>query len=100
MKIIDNINDLLGDDLKNNTKRGAALQIAAANFSIYAYEALKNELEAIDEFNFIFTSPTFTLSEQTQLAKREHREFEIPKINRERGFYGSEFEVHLKNKLT
>lgn len=100
MKIIDNINDLLGDDLKKNTQKGTALKIAAANFSIFAFEALKNELESIDEFNFIFTSPTFTLSEQTQLAKREHREFEIPKINRERGFYGSEFEVHLKNKLT
>lgn len=100
MQLIDNINDLFGDDLRKRTGKGTVFKVAAANFSIFAFEALKNELESIDELQFVFTSPTFTLSQQTDATKREHREFEIPKRNRERGLYGTEFEVHLKNKLT
>ena len=33
--------------------------IAAACFSIYAYQELKKQLEEIAELRFIFTSPTF-----------------------------------------
>lgn len=100
MQVIDNINYLFGDDLRKNLGRGGTLKVAAANFSIFAFEALKDELELIDELQFIFTSPTFTPSKQTDSTKREHREFEIPRQNRERSLYGSEFEVQLKNKLT
>lgn len=32
------------------------MSIAAAYFSIYAYEALKKELEQIEELKFIFNS--------------------------------------------
>ena len=39
MLILDNINHFLGDDLKQTIKAGARLKIAAATFSIYAYEA-------------------------------------------------------------
>lgn len=39
MKLIDNINDLLGDDIKQSVQPGARLKIAASCFSIYAYEA-------------------------------------------------------------
>ena len=49
MELIDNINRLLGDDLKQTLKPGARLKIAASCFSMYAYEALKAELEKIDE---------------------------------------------------
>ena len=35
------------------------VSIAAALFSIYAYEALKEELEQVEQLRFIFTSPTF-----------------------------------------
>ena len=69
--------------------------MAAASFSIYAYEALKDELENVDELRFIFTSPTFIKDK----AKKEKREFFIPKLNRERNLYGSDFEVKLRNKL-
>lgn len=41
MKPIDNINDLLGDDIKQSVQPGARLKVAASCFSIYAYEALK-----------------------------------------------------------
>lgn len=58
MELIDNINRLLGDDLKQTIKPGARLKIAASCFSMYGYEALKAELEKIDELKLIFTSPS------------------------------------------
>ena len=54
--------------------------MAAASFSIYAFEALQRELEQVDELRFIFTSPTFN----KERAKKQKREFYIPKLNRER----------------
>ena len=104
MKLIDNINELLGDDIKQSVQPGARLKIAASCFSIYAYEALKRELESVESFEFIFTSPSFMPDEATDAAKKERREFHIPKppsdTKTERSFYGTEFEVQLKNKLT
>ena len=100
MKLIDNINELMGEDIKKAIQPGARLKIAASCFSIYAYEALKRELETVDAFEFIFTSPSFIPEDVTDAAKKERREFHIPKANRERNFYGTEFEVQLKNKLT
>ena len=73
----------------------STVSVAAASFSIYAYEALKDELENVDELRFIFTSPTFIQDK----VKKEKREFFIPKLNRERNLYGSDFEVKLRNKL-
>ena len=96
MEIIDNINKTLRDDLKVEIKDGSKLSIAAACFSIYAFQELKEELKGIDELRFIFTSPTFT----TEKAKKEKREFYIPRLNRERSLYGTEFEVKLRNELS
>jgi SNF2 family DNA or RNA helicase len=100
MELIDNINNLLGEDLKGSLKPGAKLQIAASCFSMYAYVALKDELEQIDSLEFIFTDPTFVPSQASDKLKKEQREFHIPKAHRERNLYGSEFEIQLKNKLT
>lgn len=100
MKIIDNVNTLFGDDLKASLKSGGKLKVAASCFSIYAYEALKTELEKLDELQFIFTSPTFVTGEVTDKVRKEHREFHIPKLDRERSLYGNEFEIQLRNKLT
>ncbi len=100
MKIIDNINALLGDDLKASLNPKSKLKIAASCFSIYAYEALKSELSQVESLEFIFTAPTFVPNEVTDKLRKEHREFFIPKIDRERSLYGSEFEIHLRNKLT
>lgn len=100
MELLDNINRLLGDDLRKTLKPKSKLMIAAASFSIYAFEALKKELEGVDSLEFIFTSPTFVPDEVTDAAKKERREFHIPKATRERNFYGTEFEIQLKNKLT
>src|SRR5687767_8913134 len=100
MEVIDNISRLLGDDLKGKVRAGTRIKIAASCFSIYAFEALKNELEKIDSLEFIFTAPAFLADQITDKLTREHREFLIPKAERERSFYGSEFEIQLKNKLT
>ena len=100
MKIIDNISNLLGEDLKQALVPGAKLKIAASCFSIYAFEALKKELRTDHSHEFIFTSPTFMPHEATDNLKRERREFHIPKAERERSFFGTEFEIQLKNKLT
>lgn len=96
MKIIDNINSTVKNDLQENIHKGSKLSIAAACFSIYAYQELKKQLEGIDELRFIFTSPTFT----TEKASKAQREFYIPRISRERSLYGTEFEVKLRNELT
>ncbi len=95
MELIDNVKTILRDDLAKEIHEGSKLSIAAACFSIYAYRELKQELENIDELRFIFTSPTFT----TEKAKKEKREFYIPRLDRERSLYGTEFEVKLRNEL-
>ncbi|WP_231902534.1 SNF2-related protein [Microbulbifer thermotolerans] len=98
--MIDNINRLLGDDLKDTITPGSRLKIAASCFSIYAFEALKTELSKIECLEFIFTAPTFVPDEVTDRMKKERREFFIPKTQRETGLYGTEFEIQLRNKLT
>jgi SNF2 family DNA or RNA helicase len=95
MKLIDNVNTRLGDDLKVEIKKGSKLAIAASSFSIYAFEALKKELKSIDELQFIFTSPTF-IEEKLQ---KQSREFYIPHIFNESHLCGGEFELRLKNEL-
>lgn len=96
MKVIDNINSKLKDELHDNLNRGSKLSIAAACFSIYAYQELKKELESVDECRFIFTSPTF-IKEKTE---KKQREFYIPRLNRENSLYGTEFEIRLRNEMT
>lgn len=96
MRMLDNVNEIVRDDLKTVLKKGSRVSIAAACFSIYAYQELKNELENVEELRFIFTSPTF-IKEKTPKASRE---FYIPRLNREKSLYGTEFEVKLRNELT
>ena len=100
MKLIDNINNILGSDIGENLSSRARLKIAASYFSIYAYAALKKELEKIQELQFVFTSPTFVADNVTDKLKKEKREFVIPKQDRESSLYGTEFEIHLKNQLS
>lgn len=95
-KIINNVSERVIDDLKVKLSLKSIVSIAAASFSIYAYEALKEELENIEELRFIFTSPTFIKDK----GKKEKREFYIPKLSRERNLYGSDFEIKLRNQLT
>lgn len=96
MELINNTTKTLKDDLSVEIKKGSKLSIAAACFSIYAFQELKKQLTSIEELRFIFTSPTF-VAEKT---KKEKREFYIPRLNRERSLYGTEFEIKLRNEMT
>lgn len=96
MKILDNVSNTVRDDLRVEIKRGSRVSIAAACFSMYAYQELKKQLESVEEFRFIFTSPTF-VKEKTQKQKRE---FYIPRLSRETSLYGTEFEIKLRNEMT
>ncbi len=96
MKIFDNVMEIVRDDMESTIKRGSKVSIAAACFSMYAYSVLKKELESVDEFRFIFTSPTFV----TEKAEKQKREFYIPRLSREQSLYGTEFEIKLRNEMT
>ena len=95
MEIINNINKTLRDDLSVEIKQDSKLSIAAACFSIYAFQELKAELKDIDELRFIFTAPTFI----TEKSKKRKREFYIPWLNRECGLYITEFEFKFRHEL-
>lgn len=77
-------------------RSGSKVAIAASCFSIYAFQELKEQLSDISELRFIFTSPSFV----TEKADKQKREFYIPRLNRERDLYGSEFEIKLRNELS
>lgn len=96
MELINNVNKTLREDITAQMQTGSRLSIAASCFSIYAFQELKETLKDIKELRFIFTSPTFT----TEKTPKQQREFYIPRLNRERTVYGSEFEVKLRNELT
>ena len=95
-KQFDNITSRVLDDLKATLQKGSKVSVAAASFSIYAFETLQKELNKVDELRFIFTSPAFN----KEKTKKQKREFYIPKLNRERTLYGSDFEIKLRNNLT
>lgn len=96
MEFINNVNKTLKDDLLDTLHSGSKVAIAASCFSIYAFQELKDQLNEISELRFIFTSPSFT----TEKQEKQKREFYIPRLNRERNLYGSEFEIKLRNELS
>ena len=100
MELIDNKSKLLGDDLKREIKKDAKVRMVASYFSIYAFEALKEELSGIEELQFIFPTPTFVKQGIKENISKERREYYIPKHLRETSLYGTEFEIKLRNQLT
>lgn len=96
MRIFNNITDIVRDDLRVTIKKDSRVSIAAACFSMYAYQELKKQLEQVEEFRFIFTSPTFI----KEKSEKQKREFDIPQLNRENSLYGTEFEIKLRNEMT
>lgn len=91
----DNRTHVLKDDLTRIVKSGDRMSVAASVFSMYAFDELRDQLESLDEFRFIYTQPTFA----KERAKKEQREFYIPRQDREQGLYGTEFEIRLRNEL-
>ncbi len=96
MKVFNNVTDIVCDDMEETMTRGSKVSVAAACFSMYAYKELRKQLEGLEEFRFIFTSPTFV----TDKVSKEKREFYIPRIGREQSLYGTEFEIKLRNEMT
>jgi SNF2 family DNA or RNA helicase len=96
MEIINNVSKTLKEDLIVEIKKDAHVSIAASCFSMYAYRELKKQFETVSELRFMFTSPTFLAEKPAP----QQREFYIPRLNREKSLYGTEFEVKLRNELT
>ena len=97
MTIIDNVKLKLGDELKTELDVSSKIKLCAAYFSIYAFSELKKELSKIQEFSFLFNSPTFF---QDSGETKKYKEFYIPPHIRERTVAGGEFEIKLRNSLS
>ena len=95
-KFFDNKLSIVKDDLVQTIEGGDSVAVAAATFSMYAYQELKEQLDGLDDFRFIFTSQAFTQSR----APKEKREFYIPRLNREQSLFGTDLEIRLRNELT
>ena len=66
-KIVSGIRDnhnrgKIGDFLKEKIKPGSKLSFVSAFFTIYAYHHLKDELDKIEELDFLFGEPRFVSS--------------------------------------
>lgn len=93
-KILDNKQfGKVGDEVRENIKKGSKLSIISAYFTIYAFNELHKELNKIDKMKFIFTEPTF--------VKKEKEVIRQYYINRdtEKNISGNEFEIKMRNKL-
>lgn len=95
-EFFDNRTALVKDDLIRSLHAGDRVAVASSLFSIYAYRELKEQLEGLDEFRFLFTSKAFTKDKDS----KELREFYIPRLEREQGLYGTKLEIKLRNELT
>jgi len=93
---IDNRTSLVKDDLVRTIRKGDRVSIAAAAFSMYAYRELRDQLEDVGAFRFIYTAKTFT----ADATPKEQREFYIPRLEREQSLYGTPLEIRLRNELT
>ncbi|KAA6435963.1 ATP-dependent helicase [Agrococcus sediminis] len=101
MKQIDNLNEKLGDDLRATLQPGSKVSIAAATFSIFAFEALRAELESVDELRFLFTAPSFASDASLAGLSKQRREFFVPSSRRgQESVVASDLEIRLRNKLT
>lgn len=74
-KQINNTSERLVDDLKSRLSTQSRISIAAS-FSIYAFEAMKAELEKVEEVRFIFTSPTF-VADKTKKEQQPQKKFAL-----------------------
>lgn len=85
------LNNQLGEtvykELEKHIRKGSKVSTISAYFTMYAYSALKKELDKIDEMRFIFTTPSFSKNKD-----KEAREYEIVNNN----IFGNEFELKLK----
>lgn len=98
MRILDNISDLFGDDLKEELGTAQDVSITAGAFSIHAFAVLKDKLHGLDTFRFVFTGPSFSTDGGANRASA--REFVIPPVMSRRDLAGTAFEIRLRNQMT
>ena len=94
MKIIDNNNETLKENLISSIQSGSKLSIAASCFSMYAFNELMEQLQGLDELRFIFTKPTFVKND------KHHSVAVSSQRTSEESIYGSTFETQFRNALT
>lgn len=94
MKIIDNRNNTVAEDLKETVDEGSRLSIAAACFSMYAFDALKEQLKDIHELRFLFTSNALFTDAQTQKQGKSPLS-----MLAEETLAGTELEQQIKNSM-
>jgi SNF2 family DNA or RNA helicase len=91
-KTLDNKkNGFVYKELEKNIKEGSRLSVISSYFTIYAYYELKKNLNKIDSMRFIFKEPSF--------IKNKKQEFRQYYINNEKGIFGNEFEIKLRNEM-
>ena len=57
MEIFDNITKRVIDDMAVTIEKGSCLLIAAACFSIFAYQVMRKQFHHINELRLMFTLP-------------------------------------------
>ena len=77
MQIIDNINHIVKNDLQDSIQPGSKLSIAAACFSIYAYQELKKQLEK--QISVLENK----MKKEKQLNRRMEMNAELKKLRKE-----------------
>ena len=90
-KVLDNKTNFVYTELKESIKKGSRLSVISALFSMYAYDALKKDLDKIDSMRFIYTKPSFIKDDQ-----KESREYYIDNNS----IFGNDYEIKLRNEMT
>ncbi|MDF7824089.1 helicase-related protein [Pontiellaceae bacterium B12227] len=76
----------VGDFLKDKIQSGSKLSFVSAYFTIYAHQALKEELDSVDHLRFLFGEPKFIQSLDPE--KTDKKAFDI-----------EDSQLQLKNRL-
>lgn len=96
-RTIDNKGDnTLVNLLAKEIKAGSKVAVASAYFSMFAYDALKRQLDQAERFRFLYTEPTFYKKEKDM--KRQYKIQTADSINYP-SFDGNPFEIQLRNKM-
>lgn len=98
VKMIDNKGEnTLLNVLKAEIKNDSKVAIASAYFSLFAYYSLKDKLDHVDSFRFLYTKPTF-YKKENDLKRQYEIEQAYPETNYPK-FEGNDFEIQLRNKM-
>ena len=97
MKIIDNRSSTVTEDLTKTLVSGSTLSVAAACFSMYAFEELKSQMSEVSEFRFLFTAP-LPVGDVSMQGKRDARRSPLTQIAEET-IAGTAFEAQIKNTM-